>query len=530
MVNFPSLVSFILLAASAAVAHPVAAPLSKGEVTPRAEFQRAARRSLGNCQDTLHRRGHLERSAARRRALADDLRRKRGLPTDNLYKRLSLDDVLNTSHLSNETDLTVDTNPFEGNASCVLNPETTEGPYYVDGEYVRSDITEDQEGVYTYVDVELIDVSTCEPVSNVYIDFWHCNATGVYAGVVASGNGDSSDESNLNKTFLRGIQPTNDEGYAQFETIFPGHYTSRATHIHVVAHSDGTVLTNGTFKTDTVRHVGQLFFDQDLITIVEATSPYLSNTQVLTTNDDDTILTETVEDETNGVDPVLEYVYLGDDVSDGLLAWGSVGIDLTASYSISAAATLTEDGGVENESSLGGGDMGALPSGSDFLSGAIPSSTGELPGSSVVPSSTESSSSVSLFSSSSSFAPAIPSSSSLAPVSPSPSSSLLASVSPFSSSLPVAVTSSTAQSGATPTQANGGSGPAGSPSQGGNSGSNQGSQGGQSGTSQNGQNGQSGTSQHGQSGSHQSNGQASSNHNGAQGGNSGSSGHSGFGF
>ncbi|KAK0464250.1 Intradiol ring-cleavage dioxygenase [Desarmillaria tabescens] len=402
MVNFPSLVSFVLLAATAAVAHPVAAPLSKGEVARRGEFQRAARRSLGNCQDTLRRRGHLERSTARRRALADDLRRKRGLPTDNLYKRLSLDDVLETSHLSNETGLTVDTNPFEGNASCVLNPETTEGPYYVNGEYVRSDITEDQEGVYTYVDVELIDVSTCEPVSNVYIDFWHCNATGVYAGVVASGNGDSSDATNLNKTFLRGIQPTNDEGYAQFETIFPGHYTGRTTHIHVVAHSDGTVLDNSTFKTDTVRHVGQLFFDQDLVTVVEATSPYTSNTQVLTTNDEDQILAQTVEDETNGVDPVLEYVYLGVDVSDGLLAWGSVGIDLTASYSISAASTLTEDGGVANENSLGGGGgMGGAPNGTDFPSGAIPSDTGDLLGSSVVSSYPASSSSVSSFLSSS---------------------------------------------------------------------------------------------------------------------------------
>ena len=43
----------------------------------------------------------------------------------------------------------------------------------MDGEYVRFDIREDQEGIDTYVDVQLIDVSTCEPVSNVYIDFWH---------------------------------------------------------------------------------------------------------------------------------------------------------------------------------------------------------------------------------------------------------------------------------------------------------------------------------------------------------------------
>ncbi len=31
-------------------------------------------------------------------------------------------------------------------------------------------------------------------------------------------------------------------------------------------------------------------------------------------------MAQEVEDETDGIDPVLEYVYLGDDVYDGLLA------------------------------------------------------------------------------------------------------------------------------------------------------------------------------------------------------------------
>jgi protocatechuate 3,4-dioxygenase beta subunit len=55
---------------------------------------------------------------------------------------------------------------------------------------------------------------------------------GVYSGVIASGNGNSNDDSNLDATFLRGLQKTDDEGVAQFQTIFPGHYTGRATHIH----------------------------------------------------------------------------------------------------------------------------------------------------------------------------------------------------------------------------------------------------------------------------------------------------------
>lgn len=81
MVNFSGLASAVLLAVAAATAHPTGAPLSQGELTRRVDFQNFARRSLNACQDILKRRGHLERSAARRRALADNLRRKRGLPT-----------------------------------------------------------------------------------------------------------------------------------------------------------------------------------------------------------------------------------------------------------------------------------------------------------------------------------------------------------------------------------------------------------------------------------------------------------------
>ncbi len=107
-----------------------------------------------------------------------------------------MDEVVNTTHLSNVTGLTSDSDPFTSNTSCVLTPELEQGPYYVQGEYVRSDMRENQTGVPAYVDIELIDVSTCEPLTGVYLDVWHCNATGVYAGIVAEGNGDDTDESN----------------------------------------------------------------------------------------------------------------------------------------------------------------------------------------------------------------------------------------------------------------------------------------------------------------------------------------------
>ena len=75
---------------------------------------------------------------------------------------------------------------------------------------------------------------------------------------------------------------------AAFDTIFAGHYDGRATHIHLVAQQNGTVFDNGTYAGGTVSHVGQLFFDEDLRSAVEATYPYNTNTQAVTSNDDDT--------------------------------------------------------------------------------------------------------------------------------------------------------------------------------------------------------------------------------------------------
>ena len=58
-------------------------------------------------------------------------------------------------------------------------------------------------------------------------------AQGVYGGVLYyPGNGDPNDESIINATALRGVQPTDADGIALFDTLVPGHYAGRATHVH----------------------------------------------------------------------------------------------------------------------------------------------------------------------------------------------------------------------------------------------------------------------------------------------------------
>ncbi|KAJ5535394.1 hypothetical protein N7527_001648 [Penicillium freii] len=91
-------------------------------------------------------------------------------------------------------------------------------------------------------------------------------------------------------------------------------------------------------------HIGLLFFDQDLITQVENTYPYNTNTVSITENADDHVVI--VETEDSNSDPFFEYALLGETVEDGLFAWITLGVNASASYEPSNAATLTSSGGV----------------------------------------------------------------------------------------------------------------------------------------------------------------------------------------
>jgi len=168
------------------------------------------------------------------------------------------------------------------------------------------------------------------------------NSTGVYSGANALVNGvGMSDRANLNKGFLRGAQMTDDDGVAQFETIFPGHYAGRATHVHVMTHLNAKAEANNTIWHTTATHAGQIFFDQALITAVEKTAPYSGNRQGKTANSADTILL--VEAATS--DPFFDYVQLGDDISAGVLAWYTIAINQTFSRPIMAVAAAYKEGG-----------------------------------------------------------------------------------------------------------------------------------------------------------------------------------------
>ena len=177
---------------------------------------------------------------------------------------------------------------------------------------------------------------------------------------------------------LRGAQKTDKDGAVQFTSIFPGHYIGRTAHIHLAVHLNATAQPNGTLLDTTAAHVGQMYFDQDLIDEVEKRVPYTLNTQPMTTNAQDFLLAGAAQVS----DPIMEYVVLGGGVDDGLLAWLSFGINVTLAREMVAASTFYENGGVANPKPgsgfpPGGFPTGGFPPGFTFPPGGLP--TGGFP-------------------------------------------------------------------------------------------------------------------------------------------------------
>jgi protocatechuate 3,4-dioxygenase beta subunit len=118
-------------------------------------------------------------------------------------------------------------------ATCVLTPQTGEGPFYFDPKLVRSDITEGQPGVPLALDIRVVTADGCAFMPKARVDIWHADARGVYSGYSGQfGNGTGPDRSAPGKTYLRGTQFADTDGLTSFRTIYPSWYRGRAPHIH----------------------------------------------------------------------------------------------------------------------------------------------------------------------------------------------------------------------------------------------------------------------------------------------------------
>src|ERR1700683_1656929 len=77
-------------------------------------------------------------------------------------------------------------NAMPATPACTLVGEQEVGPYYIDDEKLRRNITEGKPGMPLTLRVALVDAKRCTPLANAALDIWHCDALGVYSGFTAN--------------------------------------------------------------------------------------------------------------------------------------------------------------------------------------------------------------------------------------------------------------------------------------------------------------------------------------------------------
>lgn len=159
---------------------------------------------------------------------------------------------------------------FSGNA-CEMMKDSFEGPYFTCVSPTGRSIADGQTGQALTVALRLVD-GDCQPIPDGVVDIWACNATGHYSGYSSSPD-ERPDmvraivlghiKPDLSERFCRGALKTDQDGIAEFDTVYPGFYYGQPIHLHMKAHVEGkNLLTN------------QANFPEDVNQRVMQTAPY----------------------------------------------------------------------------------------------------------------------------------------------------------------------------------------------------------------------------------------------------------------
>jgi len=156
-------------------------------------------------------------------------------------------------------------------------PEETNGPYPADGTnglnvledsgIVRRDITSSLDGGTTVSGVPLTftfavaDIADSAPFAGAAVYVWHCDAQGRYS-MYSQGVED--------ETFLRGVQVADANGQVTFQTIVPGCYAGRWTHIHFEVYPDADSATDA----DNAIATSQVAFPAEMLSNIYALDEY----------------------------------------------------------------------------------------------------------------------------------------------------------------------------------------------------------------------------------------------------------------
>ncbi|KAK7472060.1 hypothetical protein VKT23_000173 [Stygiomarasmius scandens] len=188
------------------------------------------------------------------------------------------------------------------NEICVLSPEIARSDWVpMSSSLVRQDVTEGQPGVPFTLDIGILDVTTCQPVSGAMVEIWSPNQVGDYG-----------------QTFLRGAFQSGDNGIAEFQTIFPGYTSDGANHINLSVHVGDSTSQN------TVAHNGQVFFTDPWTNIIGKSSGYSQNTHARVMNAQDP---NYVAANSDGYTAVVDIEEIQDDWPAGIIGYITVGVN-----------------------------------------------------------------------------------------------------------------------------------------------------------------------------------------------------------
>jgi len=166
---------------------------------------------------------------------------------------------------------------FAAADTCVLTCAATLGPCYSNVNLVRRDITSGISGMPMRLAFRVVNADTCEPVQGATIDIWHTNKDGNYSALSGVC---SSDSTTLTQNFSRGIQTSDANGWVYFDSIFPGWYSGRVTHMHATVRIGTTSIVTTQF----------FFADRVAETIYRNHPLYISRPNRDTTNTSDNVI------------------------------------------------------------------------------------------------------------------------------------------------------------------------------------------------------------------------------------------------
>jgi protocatechuate 3,4-dioxygenase beta subunit len=225
-------------------------------------------------------------------------------------------------------------------SSCSITCRETIGPCYATT-LVRRDVSEGYPGLPLRLVLLVVDES-CSPAAGVTVDIWHTRNTGAYSGdddgidaagtpggwqatlgiPMPEGGGAPSEGGPMGPSgaelsaacsagdtdaqkhdYFRGTQTTDATGRVSFDTCYPGWYSGRAIHIHIIVRRDGQESV-----------ISQLYFLDELTAEIFTVHPdYAPRGQPDTLNTTDAFFT--------GLDHVLSTARQPD---GAMLAWKTI--------------------------------------------------------------------------------------------------------------------------------------------------------------------------------------------------------------